>query len=185
MVDWDKKYSEDDDKSQCEPSLILTELISSLPAGMALDVAAGMGRNSFFLAENGYHVDAVDFSETAIAKGIKIAKEKRLPITFTHVDLTSFPLPPESFDLIINFNYLERSLIPSMKGALKKNGAILFETFTIEQREIGSPRNPDYLLGPNELLGLFGDLHITYYREGVFVERGRENAVATIVARKK
>ncbi len=185
MTDWDAKYSEEDDKSQWEPSLILTELISTLPAGMALDIAAGMGRNSFFLAENGYHVDAVDFSDTAINKGKKMAQKKGLPVTFTHVDLTSFPLPPESFDLIINFNYLERSLIPSMKGALKKNGAILFETFTIEQKEIGSPKNPDYLLAPNELIDLFGDLHITFYREGIFVERGRKKAVATIVARKE
>ena len=185
MTDWDEKYSEEDDKSQWEPSLILTELISTLPTGMALDVAAGMGRNSFFLAENGYHVDAVDFSETAIVKGKSVAEEKGLPVTFTHVDLASFPLPPESFDLIINFNYLERSLIPSMKRALKKNGGILFETFTIGQKEIGRPNNPDYLLGPNELLDLFGDLYITYYREGIFVERGRKKAVATIVARKE
>ncbi len=71
-----------------------------------------------------------------------------------------------AFDLIINFNYLERSLIPKMKSALRVGGHIVFETYLIDQREIGHPKNPEYLLQHNELLDHFREFRVLCYREG-------------------
>ena len=70
-----------------------------------------------------------------------------------------------------------------IKKGLKSGGYLIFETYTLEQQEFGPPRNPDFLLGPNELLRLFNDLHIVYYREGV-VEEGRKKAIASLVGKK-
>ncbi len=61
---------------------------------------------------------------------------------------------------------------------------ILFETYTVEQKNIGPPGNQEYLLRPNELLDMFGDLHITFYREGIFEEEGKKKAIASIVGKK-
>lgn len=183
MTDWNKKYNEQGEGSQL-PSWLLTELILTLPAGRALDVAAGRGRNSILLAQHGYDVDALDSSAVAIAKGGKLADEAGVSVNFINADLEHYTIAEDSYDLIINFNFLERSLIPSMKKGLKKGGAILFETFTIDQKDIGPPTNPDYLLAHNELLALFSDLYLTFYREGIFEERNRKKALASIVARK-
>ena len=184
MTDWDKRYGEmgDDDPP---PSRLLSELIQTLPPGRALDVAAGTGRNAIFLAQHGYHVDAVDSSPVAMEKGRELAGKAGASVNFINADLEDYTIAEDSYDLIINFNFLERSLIPSMKSGLKKGGAILFETFTVDQREIGPPRTPAYLLARNELLSLFGDLYLTFYREGIFEDGERKKALASIVARRK
>ncbi len=63
-------------------------------------------------------------------------------------------------------DYLERSLIPKMKLALRVGGHIVFETYLIDQREIGHPKNPVYLLQHNELLDHFREFRVLCYREG-------------------
>ena len=183
MTDWNKRYGERGEDSP-PPSRLLQELILTLPPGKALDVAAGTGRNAIFLDRHGFDVDAIDSSPVAIEKGRKLADKAGASVNFINADLSDYTIAEESYDLIINFNFLERSLIPSMKKSLKKGGAILFETFTVDQSNIGPPTNSDYLLNHNELLSLFGDLYITFYREGIFGEEERKKALASIVARK-
>ena len=183
MTDWNKRYSERSEDLP-PPSGLLQEMIQTLPAGKALDVAAGSGRNAIYLARRGYDVDAIDSAPVAIDKGRKLADKAGAGVNFIEADLENHTIAEESYDLIVNFNFLERSLIPSMKRGLKKGGAILFETFTVDQSDIGPPSNRDYLLAHNELLSLFGDLYITFYREGIFGEEERKKALASIVARK-
>lgn len=183
MTDWNEKYHTLGEDAT-SPSRLLQEVIPTLPAGRALDVAAGTGRNAIFLAQHGYEVNAVDSSSVAIEKGRKLAAEAGVSVNFINADLENFIIAEESYDLIINFNFLERSLIPSMKKGLKKGGSILFETFTIDQKEIGPPRNENYLLAHKELLSLFSDLYLSFYREGIFEEGERKKALASIVAQK-
>ena len=85
--------------------------------------------------------------------------------------------------MIACFYYLQRDLVPQMKEALKPGGMIIYETYTIENRERGfeGPKNKDYLLKPNELLALFKDLKIIYYREFVL---NNKKAVASLIAKK-
>jgi hypothetical protein len=45
----------------------------------------------------------------------------------------------------------------------------------MDQREIGHPQNPQYLLAHNELLNLFRGWRVLYYREGKF-SAGAESA---------
>ncbi|MCK5307678.1 MAG: SAM-dependent methyltransferase, partial [Zetaproteobacteria bacterium] len=62
MPDWDKRYSVNPSTQLRKPSALLAELLPTLPGGKALDLACGEGRNAFFLARNGYAVDAIDSS---------------------------------------------------------------------------------------------------------------------------
>jgi tellurite methyltransferase len=64
---------------------------------------------------------------------------------------------------------------------LQKGGVIIYETFIIDQRQFGHPRNPDFLLDYNELLNYFRDFRCLRYREGI-IEPGK--AVASLVAQK-
>ncbi len=184
MSDWNERYSKDIYNQAREPCTLLIKLLPDLPRGRALDIACGEGRNAIFLAKNGYKVDGVDGSIVAIEKARKNAAEAGTDINFVHADLEGYRIAPESYDLIINFYYLQRSLVPAIKEGLSGGGAILFETYTVEQSTIGHPRNPDYLLERNELLVLFYDLHITFYREGIFSEGGTRKAIASLAAKK-
>src|SRR5882672_12849004 len=60
-----------------EPFLV--EMISRIPrSGIALDVAAGRGRNSLAMARAGIRVVAVDFSETAMHALVDAARAEHL-----------------------------------------------------------------------------------------------------------
>ena len=71
-----------------------------------------------------------------------------------------------------------------MKRGLKKGGKVIFETYTLEQKTLGAegPKQAKYFLKPNELLRLFKDFRILFYREGIFREGGRRKAVASLIA---
>jgi hypothetical protein len=61
---------------------------------------------------------------------------------------------------------------------------VVFETYTSEQKDLGTggPKGLKYLLRPNELLRLFQDFRILFYREGVFREGGKRRAIASLIA---
>jgi hypothetical protein len=69
-------------------------------------------------------------------------------------------LPPQRYNVVLNFNYLQRSLVPQIKKSLKPGGWVIFETYLIDQQSIGEPKNLDYLLLHNELLNLFRDFRV-------------------------
>lgn len=91
-----------------------------------------------------------------------------------------FHIRADAYDVIICFNYLQRSLIPEMKNGLRRGGMVVYETYLIDQAQFGKPTNPDYLLRHNELLGMFSDLRCLRYREGVF----EGQAIASIIVQK-
>jgi tellurite methyltransferase len=71
-----------------------------------------------------------------------------------------------------------------MKAALKIGGFIIFESYLIDQQTVGHPKNPNYLLQHNELLDVFRDLRVLYYREGRVISDGELSFRAGIFAQK-
>ncbi len=183
---WDKQHADSPRAEQ--PSSFLREIIDSdaweIPRGRALDIACGKGRNTLFVAQQGFDVVAVDISSVALEEGRRRAREASLTVAWQQADLEQFRLPENSFDLVINFNYLQRSLIPQLKAALKRGGHVIFETYLIDQRAMGHPKNPDYLLAHNELLDHFRDFRVLYYREGTFRDGADPSFRSGILAQK-
>ena len=164
------------------PAKFLVENISLLPKGRVLDVAMGDGRNAMYLANLGFQAEGVDISPEAIEKAQESARVQGLELDAHVVDLEkAHYIQPASYDVIMCFRYLQRSLIPYMKNGLRSGGIVIYETYTIDQIKFGKPKNPDFLLKPNELLNLFRDFHIIKYHEGIFEDK---KAVAGIIARK-
>jgi hypothetical protein len=112
------------------------------------------------------------------------AKQKQLHIDFQQLDLEESDFPQGEYDLIVNINYLQRSLMPRIKAALTLGGHVIFETYLIDQQRIGHPKNPSYLLAHNELLNCFRDFHVLYYREGKFSDSGEASFRAGILAQR-
>lgn len=181
---WDERYNQDYDFSK-EPASFLSKNIHRLPRGKALDLAMGTGRNAIFLARHGYEVDGTDSSEVAVEKVQSFAQKESLSIHATQADLTHYQITEKAYDLILNFYFLERTLIPQIKKGLKRGGMLLFETYTVEQSHYGKPHNPAYLLKPNELLHSFKDLHIIYYHERLERPKEETKAIASLLAEKK
>ena len=66
--DWDARYAASGRLFSSEPDEALVELAGTLPPGRALDLGAGEGRNSLWLARKGWQVTAVDLSGVALAR---------------------------------------------------------------------------------------------------------------------
>ena len=149
-------------------------------------MATGEGRNAVFLAQNGFEVDAVDISEKGLRKARKLAREKGVKVNALLVDLDHYQIERERYDLIANFYFLKRRLIPKIREGLKKGGKVIFETYLLEHRKLatGGPKQAKYFLKPNELLRLFKDFRILFYREGIIREGGKRKAVASLIAQK-
>jgi len=181
---WNKRYEGKEFALGKEPNPFLKKYLPFLPKGKALDIAAGEGRNAVFLATHGFEVDAVDISEKGLKKTRRLAKEEGVRVHTILSDLDVYPIDKKKYDLIVNFYFLRRSLLPRMKMGLKRGGKVIFETYTLEQKTLGAegPKQAKYFLKPNELLRLFKDFRILFYREGIFREGGRRKAVASLIA---
>ena len=125
---WDNRYA--DSSTARGPASLLVENAHLLAGGKALDAAMGTGNNAFFLAGRGYEVTGVDISTVAVTRVREQAEENGLLIQAVEADLAQFPIEEAAYDLVVNFYYLDRNLIPKLKNGLKKNGIIFFETYT-------------------------------------------------------
>ncbi len=183
---WDTRFGKKEFALGKKPNPFLKKHIHLFPKGRALDIATGEGRNAVFLAQNGFDADAVDISEKGLRKARKLAREKGVKINTFLVDLDQYQIEKERYDLIVNFYFLKRRLIQRMKKGLKKGGKVIFETYLLEHRTLGAggPKQTKYFLKPNELLRLFKEFRILFYREGIFREGGKRKAVASIIAEK-
>lgn len=196
--DWDAKHSLAAMQTAETTAGILAELWPLLPAGAALDLACGRGRNALFLAEHGRHVTAVDWSAAALdiveeraqAMNIPVRRVRRIgetkPAARAGIDLVQADLeriqnlPANSYALILCVRYLERSLFPEMCRALCPGGMLLFETYTKAQLDFaGGPRDPTHLLDKGELRRAFPELETVFYRE-----LRAEQGIASLAARK-
>jgi len=176
---WNIRHVEKPMRKNVEP--VIEKYISMASGEKALDIACGTGRNTHFLEEKGFCVDAVDFSDYALSQ-VKYDEK----INKIEVDLDSYNLQKNAYNLIININYLSRRLLPQIKEALKPNGLLIFETFIVAHGDFNQPANPEYLLRINELLHAFVGLDIIYYEEKDEINlRGEDTRVASLVARKR
>lgn len=99
---WDERYRAGDPWGSA-PNVFVREVAEGLPPGAALDVAAGDGRHTLWLAQQGWTVDAVDFSAVAMERGRRHAEELGVADrTRWHVaDVVREPVPEGPFDLVV------------------------------------------------------------------------------------
>jgi tellurite methyltransferase len=179
-IKWNRKHFEKPRPGG--PTAIVETYAPLASTGRALDIAAGLGRNSIFLAQRGFDVEAVDISDAAL--GRYAGAHPRLRAICADLDV--FDIPARRYDLIINIRFLQRRLFPQIMEGLAPGGMLVFETW------IHHPEDPsekpvcrDFLLRENELLHAFLPLRTLYYREAEQEEGGRPAEMASLVGIKK
>lgn len=155
------------------PSPWVCECIESLRAGAvstegsapglrALDLACGAGRHALYLAKLGYTVHAVDKNtpDTDWPENVEFEA--------MDLELADWPLVGKKYDLIVVTNYLHRPHFANLLANLKSEGGVLvYETFMEGNAQFGSPRSPEFLLQPGELLQRLSALNILRFEQGL------------------
>ncbi len=100
---WNRRYAKRELVWTGKANGFLTAEVKDLPAGRALDLAAGEGRNAVWLAERGWQVRAVDFSDVAIGKARRLAEERAVAdrVDFQVADLRGYRPEAGAYDLVI------------------------------------------------------------------------------------
>ncbi|WP_280772051.1 class I SAM-dependent methyltransferase [Salipaludibacillus daqingensis] len=163
------------------PNTRLMNLAPYLSGGSAVDLACGLGANSYFLAKCNYHVKAFDISDIAINDIQVNAAKQQLPIVAHVRDLTEWnelDLEENTIDLVVITYYLDRHIFPFVKSIIKPNGYFFMETFYLSSINDQNNVSDQYKLQPKELLLEFSEWDILFYEEN------EQESRQTILARK-
>jgi SAM-dependent methyltransferase len=178
---WDEKYAAKPAPDEIAPDSWLMEQMSGLVPGRALELACGLGHNAIRLAQQGWHVDAVDVSSVGLTHAQKLAQVCGARVNWIVADLDEFTPAAEGYDLVIIFRFLDRIWLPPLvRHALRPLGRLIYETFTVAhiKRLDSHMKNPDFALEPGELPQLFPQFEIVSYTEWALADRDVARLVA-------
>ncbi|ELZ84672.1 methylase involved in ubiquinone/menaquinone biosynthesis [Haloferax elongans ATCC BAA-1513] len=185
-MEWDERFRDGEYPTDPDPSPVLRAHIETFPTGRALDVATGTGRNSLFLAERGYDVDALDFSE----EGLRIVRERAREtgvedrIETIHADAETYEFPDNTYDVITISYYKTLDRLSDIKAALNSGGVLFYQHhLRSDPPATVGPRTDRYRLQSNELLRACLDLTVLYYEESTEQVDDRTSATATVISR--
>jgi SAM-dependent methyltransferase len=149
-----------------DPAPLLVEFRDRLPKGTALDLAMGYGRHALYLAAAGWDVHGIERDPDAVASVRREAARRGVSVRIEQADLDTYRIPRNAYDLVVVFYFLDRALIPQVRDAIKPGGAIVYETFSIEnQRRFGRPRRTEFCFQPGELPQSFPGFRVLASRE--------------------
>jgi tellurite methyltransferase len=134
-----------------------------------LDLGSGEGRNSFFLAQLGHDVTAVDRSEAGIHKLLTLSQDYGVAIKGIVQDIADFPFD-QDYDLIMAHGvlyYLDRpiwqGLLSKVKEHTRQGGYNIFTVFVYSEEHpcVEEIKAADYRhsFQPGELKRFYQDWH--------------------------
>jgi hypothetical protein len=115
---WDERYAGAGFEWTTRPNQFVAAELADLPPGRALDLAAGEGRNSVWLAERGWRVTAVDFSRVGLNKGRKLGAA----CGCTALSTGTAPRRPPSTPWSAPYATHDRSAVRQPRGAGRASG---------------------------------------------------------------
>jgi SAM-dependent methyltransferase len=190
--DWNRRWLErrlhchDDD-----PSAVLVAELGSRPPGRALDLGCGAGRSAAWLADRGWDVTGVDFSEAAL----ELAREAHPEVSWVLADLREYEPAAESFDLVLVL-YVhvppdERSaMLARAAAALAPGGRLLVVGHDLTNLGTGAPgpSHPEVLYTADEItreLDGLAVLKAERITRPVQTDDGGAEAIDTVVVARK
>ncbi len=169
----------------------LPRILETRPLGPVLDLACGRGRHALACVRAGCATLALDRDAEALASlvdaGRSLGAADRGALLCARCDIETeheIPVAAGSCGTILVFRFLFRPLAGAITAALAPGGLLVYETFTRDQRDLGyGPKRDEFLLARGELPGLFPDLEVVEYEEGL-IEAPRPRHTARLVARR-
>ncbi len=188
---WNTRYAGSGLVWTAEANRFLIAEVAGLDPGRALDLACGEGRNAVWLAEWGWTVSAVDFSDVGLAKASQLAAERGVSVEWIDADLLEFVPRPGAFDLVaVLYLHLpageRREVLARAAAAVAPGGRVLVvghDTTNLTDG-CGGPQDPAILFTPGEVAGELPGLRIDRaerVRRPVASADGDANAIDALV----
>ena len=157
---WDERYAASELVWSAEPNRFVAEVCGDLSPGRALDLAAGEGRNAIWLAQRGWTVTAVDFSQVGLDKGKQLADHAGVSerISWVCADATTTGWPDEHDLVVVAYLQLveeeRRAAHEHAFEALQAGGVLVVVAHdaTNLAEGTGGPQDPDVLMTAEDVL---------------------------------
>ncbi len=171
---WNRRYDSADFLFGTAPNEWLREQARALPPqGRILCVADGEGRNSVWLARQGFRVDAFDMADRAVDKARAFAQREGVSVNFALADCDGFAWPEAAYDgvaaIFVQFADppMRARLFERIVRSLKPGGVLILQGYTPKQLEYrtGGPPILSHVYTQELLLSAFADLSIIELRE--------------------
>jgi tellurite methyltransferase len=196
-------YKKDMHPWSTEPAGMVRKYLSEFKTGSVCDLGSGDGRNSIFLATNGFRVYAVD----EIPKGMEIlyefAKENKVSekiiSELTSISEYAWKITFDNYLASYVLHFLEKKdfyrTIEMMKKTTTGGGLNVILDFTSESdtqllEKLGEQKM--FFPKPQELKNLYSDWEIVFYEEKLGVPKGSDKQgetpkmiAVTLIARRK
>lgn len=188
---WDRRYTDQPWLWTVEPNIFLVTEVGEMEPGRALDLACGEGRNAVWLAERGWTVTAVDFSEVATSRARELAEARGVEVEVVRHDLMTYRPEPGGFDLVALF-YLQvphdqlARVLTVVAEAVAPGGTAVVVGHDVENLDggYGGPRVPEVLYTPELVAAGLAPLTIVKAERvtrAVETDGGMATAVDTLV----
>ena len=196
---YNKIYSENEKTfGDGKPEKVVSDITKYKSSGSVLELGAGEGRNSLFLAGQGFEVTAQDISQVGIEKLTKAAQEKSLNIQTEVKDIRTLD-SDQNYDIFVCtyvLHHLSREdavlLVKQIQEHTNADGLNAVTTFT-ENGDFykNNPSTANFYPEEGELRNLYADWEVLEYEEvenQAFAKRPdgspMVNVSAKIIARK-
>ena len=181
---WNERYAAQPILWAVDPGPFLGGEVGDRSPGRALDLGAGEGRTTLWLAERGWAVTAVDFSDVALDRGRQRLEALGLPgaVEWVCADLVDYDPTGGAYDLVLlMFVHLappeRRRLLRSAIATLNPGGTVL----VVGYHPTDAPTGPEGGGPPNR----YSPADIVADLEGLRIERAERlelpDAVDTVV----
>ena len=195
---WEQTYRDDSVSTFAKgPTADIAEYWTLFPnGGTVLDVGCGEGRNSIFLAEKGFTIEAFDISMSGVEKARRIADTRGVEVEFNCYDLTQFVFMQE-YDIVLSHGVLHLcekadrdKFIEQAKKHTSNGGYNAIGVFT--NRLPATPDNAPFtksLFDVGELPARYTGWEIAHHLEGIIEDTHpggihHQHAYERIIARK-
>jgi SAM-dependent methyltransferase len=171
---WDERYSASSAVWSTTPNMWVEQVSAGLPAGTALDLAAGEGRNAIWLVEHGWRATAVDFSAVALERARSCAVDRLGPaadqLTTVTADLLDYE-PEATYDLVLVV-YLQlaaeqrRDVLRRAASAVADEGTLLVVAHDSHNLSggYGGPQDPALLYTADDVAADLADTGLSAVR---------------------
>ena len=152
---WDARYAAADQVWSVEPNQFVASELGDLPPGAAVDLACGEGRNAIWLAERGWTVTGIDFSEVAVERARRIAGDRQ--VTWVVGDALTVEVPRVDLAVLAYLQMPEeqrRTAVRRAFAALEPGGTlfVVAHDSTNLTEGTGGPQDPTVLYTAEDVL---------------------------------
>lgn len=165
--DWDRRYEASDLLWTATPNRFLVAEVEGLEPGAALDVGCGEGRNAVWLAEQGWRVTGVDFSDVGLDKARRLAAARGVDVEWVLADVRSYQPAEAAYDLaVVLYLHLpaseRRAVHTAAARSLRPDGVLLVVGHDVANLSdgYGGPQDASILFTPDDVVGDLAGLSI-------------------------